>query len=82
MYKVINYFIDLQDDFHPYEVGDEYPRPGIEVTEMRVEELAGSRNKQGKPLIEKVEESKAEEPKVEEPKAEKPKKKAEKTEEE
>lgn len=77
MYKVINYFIDLQDDFHPYEVGDEYPRPGIEVTEMRIEELAGSSNKQGKPLIEKVEESK-----VEEPKAEKPKKKAEKTEEE
>lgn len=77
MYKVINYFIDLQDDFHPYEVGDEYPRPGIEVTEMRIEELAGSRNKQGKPLIEKVEESKVEEPKVE-----KPKKKAEKTEEE
>ena len=67
MYKVIKFFVDLQDNLHPYEVGDEYPRPGVEVTEMRIEELAGSSNKQGKPLIEKVE---------------KPKKKAEKTEEE
>ena len=67
MYKVIKFFVDLQDNLHPYEVGDEYPRSGVEVTEMRIEELASSNNRQGKPLIEKVE---------------KPKKKAEKTEEE
>lgn len=67
MYKVIKYFVDLQDNLHPYEVGDEYPRTGLEVTEMRIEELASSNNKQRRPLIEKVE---------------KPEKKAEKTEEE
>lgn len=56
MYKVINYFADLQDKNHPYNVGDTFPRAGLEVTEDRLAELSGSNNKQGKPLIEKVEE--------------------------
>lgn len=56
MYKVINYFTDLQDKNHPYNVGDPFPRAGLEVTEERLAELSGSKNKQGKPLIEKVEE--------------------------
>lgn len=54
MYKVIKFFTDLQDNNHPYEVGDTFPRKGIEVTEDRIAELSGSENKQGQPLIEKV----------------------------
>lgn len=60
MYKVISYFTDLQDFNHPYKVGDEFPRLGLKVTEARLQELAGSNNKQGKPLIAKVEEPKVE----------------------
>ena len=56
MYKVIKYFTDLQDKNHPYNVGDTFPREGMEVTEERLAELAGSDNKQSVPLIEKVEE--------------------------
>ena len=55
-YKVIHYFTDLQDFNHPYNVGDIYPRIGLNVTDARLSELASDRNKQGKPLIEKVEE--------------------------
>lgn len=58
MYKVIKYFTDLHDNGYPYSVGDTYPRKGIEVTEGRILELSGSDNKQGCPLIEKVEEKK------------------------
>lgn len=57
-YKVIHYFTDLQDFNHPYKVGDEFPRLGLKVSDKRLEELASSKNKQGKPLIEKVEEVK------------------------
>lgn len=56
MYKVINFFTDLQDFNHPYKVGDVFPRQGMNVSEDRLKELAGSRNKQGKPLIKKIEE--------------------------
>ena len=54
MHKVIKYFVDLQDNNHPYHVGDTFPRKGLEVTEERLAELSGSQNKQGVPLIEKV----------------------------
>ena len=75
MYKVIKHFVDLQDNNHPYNVGDKFPHDGLSVTDGRLAELAGNRNKQGVPLIEKVEE----EPKkvAEEPK--KPAKRAKKT---
>ena len=64
MYKVINKFHDLQDArktkngtvYHEYNVGDEFPRKGHEVSEERLDELAGKENKQGVPLIELVEE--------------------------
>ena len=56
MYKVIAYFTDLQDNNHVYNVGDTFPRAGLNVTEDRLAELSGSNNKQGKPLIEKAEE--------------------------
>ncbi len=57
MYKVIKFFMDLQDKKHAYNVGDEYPRKGLEVSAERIAELAGKENKQGVPLIEKVEEA-------------------------
>lgn len=55
MYKVIRYFVDLQDNNHPYNAGDIFPRSGLVVSENRYAELAGSENKQGVPLIQLVE---------------------------
>jgi len=57
MYKVIKFFTDLQDDNYPYNVGDTYPRKGKKATKKRINELAGSNNKQKTPLIEEVEET-------------------------
>lgn len=57
MYKVIKYFTDLHDADHEYHSGDTFPRKGVKVTNARLEELAGEKNKQGVPLIEKVEET-------------------------
>ncbi len=56
MYKVIHTFADLQDGNKVYRVGDVYPHEG--VSEERIIELAGSENKIGVPLIEKVAEKK------------------------
>jgi hypothetical protein len=58
MYKVIKYFTDLQDNNHPYNAGDIFPRSGMEVSAERLAELSGSENKQGVPLIQLVEEKK------------------------
>lgn len=58
MYKVIKYFTDLQDNNHAYNVGDTFPRAGLEVKPERLAELAGNDNKQGVPLIQNVEEEK------------------------
>lgn len=55
-YKVINYFTDLQDDNHEYNVGDIFPRSGKRVSEERLTELSNTSNRQGKPLIERVDE--------------------------
>ena len=65
MYKVIKYFTDMQDNDFAYQVGDEYPRKGMSVLQSRINELAGSKNRQGVPLIEEIPE------KVEEPKKKK-----------
>ncbi|HJC49110.1 MAG TPA: hypothetical protein H9754_00785 [Candidatus Anaerostipes avistercoris] len=64
MYKVIKRFHDLQDArktksgriYHEYNVGDVFPRDGMEVSEERIQELAGPDNRQGVPLIELVQE--------------------------
>lgn len=77
-YKVLKMFTDLQDNRYVYNVGDTYPREGIEPTENRIAELSGKFNKQGVPLIEAVEET-AEEatediPEAEETEEDKPKK--------
>ncbi len=57
MYKVIKYFTDLQDNDHAYNVGDEFPHDGMEVTEKRLLELSTSANRRGMPLIEQVNEA-------------------------
>ncbi len=54
MYKVIERFMDLQDDNYIYEVGDAYPREGADPTLERIHELASNSNKIGKPLIEEI----------------------------
>ena len=62
MYKVIKYFTDMQDNNYPYEVGKPFPREGVSVLPSRIKELAGSKNRQGCPLIEEIPEE-AETPK-------------------
>lgn len=54
MYKVIKFFTDLQDNRHPYNVGDVYPREGVTVSQKRLDELASDKNRQKTPLIQKV----------------------------
>ena len=55
MYRVIKYFRDLQDNNHAYNVGDEFPHKGMEVSEKRLLELSTDANRRRVPLIEKVE---------------------------
>lgn len=58
-YKVIKAFDDLRDAipvsggcfYYHYEVGDAYPRDGLEPDADRIAELAGPDNAQGTPLI-------------------------------
>ena len=54
MYKVIKAFEDLQDNRHVYEAGHPFPRKGVNVSEERLAELAGSTNRRGEPLIKLV----------------------------
>lgn len=55
-YKVINYFTDLQDNNHEYNVGDDFPRTGKQVSKARLTELSNTSNRQKKALIERVDE--------------------------
>ncbi|PWJ13958.1 hypothetical protein [Ruminococcus flavefaciens] len=55
MYRTIVYFEDLQDDSHPYNVGDVYPREGFTPSDERIKELATDKNIRGIPLIKKEE---------------------------
>ncbi|MDI3230991.1 Rho termination factor N-terminal domain-containing protein [Staphylococcus pasteuri] len=54
MYKVIEYFVDLQDNDHEYNVGDTFNHDN--VNEERLTELSTKNNRQNKPLIERVDE--------------------------
>lgn len=54
MFIVINAFLDLKDNEHLYEVGDAYPREGLEPSEERIKELLGADNLQGQPMIKAV----------------------------
>lgn len=56
MYKVIKHFIDLQDNNYKYDVGDTYPRKGLNVLQSRINELASDKNLQKTPLIEEISE--------------------------
>ena len=58
MYRVIKYFTDLQDNNHEYNVGDIYPHNKKKISASRIKELSTDKNRQGVPLIEKVEEPK------------------------
>lgn len=51
LYKVIEFFTDLQDEDFAYHIGDTYPREGKQVTAKRIRELSTKNNKRGKPLI-------------------------------
>ena len=62
MYRVIEYFEDLQDNRQPYNVGDVFPKGDKKVTEERLNELATDKNRRRIPLIKKVEEPKVEKP--------------------
>lgn len=59
-YEVVRYFTDLQDNDYAYNVGDTFPRDGLEVSEERINELTSKDNKQGVVLIKPVEEKQAE----------------------
>lgn len=72
MYKVIKSFTDLQDNNYKYDVGDTYPRKGLNVLQSRINELASNKNLQKTPLIEEIAE------KVEETKKKKSVEKADK----
>ena len=43
MYKVIEYFTDLQDANYEYNVGDTFPRKGLNVSDERLTELSTKR---------------------------------------
>lgn len=87
MYKVIRSFADLQDNGHKYNVGDDFPRAGLDVSDARINKLAGNANRQRTPLIEKVKDTPLDDikpssptglgatPKVREPRARKNRKK-------
>ena len=54
MYRVIKHFVDLQDNNYKYDVGDTYPRKGLNVLQSRINELATNKNLQKTPLIEEI----------------------------
>ena len=56
MYRVIKHFVDLQDNNYKYDVGDTYPRKGLNVLQSRINELASNKNLQKTPLIEEIHE--------------------------
>lgn len=56
-YVVVKYFTDLQDNNRPYRVGDTFPHSNTTVTQERLDELAGSENRQKTPLIKLIEDN-------------------------
>lgn len=55
-YIVKEYFTDSQDNGHPYNVGDTFPRKGVKVSEERLTELSTINNRRGIVAIKRVEE--------------------------
>lgn len=60
MYKVIERFEDAQDNRYEYQVGDIYPRDGLEVSEERFTELSTTNNRRNLIAIKLVEDEQAE----------------------
>lgn len=56
-YRVVKEFKDLKDNRHFYSVGDAFPRKGKRPSQERIDELLGSDNKLGRPVIEKITEA-------------------------
>lgn len=54
MYKASVFFTDAQDNGHKYNVGDIFPRVGLDVSPERIAEMLGNNNKRGIPVIEEV----------------------------
>lgn len=79
MYKVLEYFTDLQDKSYAYNVGDVYPHKGYTPSDERIEELATDKNVRKRPVIELV--TASTKVAVEETAEEKPKKRGKKREE-
>ena len=50
-------FKDSEDNGYIYKKGDIYPREGLEPTKKRIKELTSKKNKIGKVLIQKIEET-------------------------
>lgn len=53
-YKAVVFFRDGADDNHLYRPGEEFPRPGLKVTEARLQELSTEANRRGTPMIRKT----------------------------
>ncbi|MCV9886244.1 hypothetical protein [Metabacillus halosaccharovorans] len=56
-YKVINKFIDKNNDDTLYEVGDDFPKEGHKATKKRIEELSSKHPKYNRVFIEEVKEN-------------------------
>lgn len=67
MFRVVKFFVDLQDNKHPYHPGEQFPRDGVKVSNERLLELSTDKNKRHVALIEKVEEEAAEVEETKEP---------------
>lgn len=53
-YKVIKPFTDLQDGRYVYQVGDDFPRLGANVTQERIAELTSTKNRRKEVLVKEV----------------------------
>ncbi|OME59479.1 hypothetical protein [Paenibacillus odorifer] len=54
MYRVIRKFKDLKHDEYVYQIGDMYPKEGIDVSKARLKELSTTKNKYKKIYIEEI----------------------------
>ena len=57
MFRVIEYFEDLQDNNRPYNVGDIFPYDNREISTERLTELSTAQNRRKIPLIKEVEQA-------------------------
>ena len=57
MFRVIEYFEDLQDNNRPYNVGDIFPYDSREISAERLTELSTAQNRRKIPLIKEVEQA-------------------------